>query len=364
MEAERDTDTQPLAIKPAKPAAPEEAAAPKERGVAHGRRPSWQITRHQRSFVLATGITALAIFLSCMLGIRPIANSVGLDQPSRPNAGVDQQDLRTLIDHVCNLPANAPDTPCAVGVRAALFQAFNVSQSEIDQQVQRGNTPFAALHIYTLNCAAWEKTMARAVAALGNLVHKQTITPAQSDEVIAWLQDRQDSACAFVSKSGTFVPTPTPAPLPPGSNQSCPPVAGHENADVEARLLNVVNQARASAGVAALSVDTRIHREALVHSEDMTCYGMSHFVPPGTTPESRMAAAGVQFTWAGENIGWSGQGSDWDKVMWLFNSMMAEKPPNDGHRQNILSPHFTRTGIGIYVENASGRLWLTEDFAG
>lgn len=50
--------------------------------------------------------------------------------------------------------------------------------------------------------------------------------------------------------------------------------------------------------------------------------------------------------------------------MWLFNSMMAEQPPNDGHRQNILSPHFDRTGIGIYVENASGRLWLTEDFAG
>jgi uncharacterized protein YkwD len=132
----------------------------------------------------------------------------------------------------------------------------------------------------------------------------------------------------------------------------------------EAQLLTVVNQARASNGVAPLSIDPLIHGEALVHSMDMTCYGMSHFVPPGTTPATRMAAAGVSFTWHGENIGWSGVGSSWQKVMWLFNVMMAETPPNDGHRQNILSPHFTRTGIGLYVENASGKLWETEDFAG
>jgi uncharacterized protein YkwD len=328
-------------------------------------RQSWQATRHRRSFVMATGFTVLAVFLSCILGARPVANSVGLDQPSyQPTAGVDQQALRALIGHVCNLSLSAPDTPCSAGVRAALFRAFNVSQNDIERQVQQGNTPFAALHIYSLNCPAWEQAMARAVASLGKLVQKQTITLAQSDEVIAWLQDRQDSACAFVASSGVFAPTPTPAPLPPGSSHSCPPVAGHENADVEARLLDSVNQARANAGVAALSIDPRIHSEALVHSEDMTCYGMSHFVPPGTTPESRMAAAGVKFTWGGENIGWSGMGSDWQKVMWLFNMMMAETPPNDGHRKNILNPHFTRTGIGIYVENASARLWLTEDFAG
>lgn len=161
-----------------------------------------------------------------------------------------------------------------------------------------------------------------------------------------------------------LAPTPTPSPTTLGSSRSCPPVAGDEDSDVEARLLIAVNQARASAGVAPLALDPRIHGEALQHSLDMTCYGFGHYVPPGTTPASRMAAAGVTFTWHGENIGMAGVGTDWQKVMWLFNSMMAEKPPNDGHRQNILSPNFTRTGIGIYVENVSGRLWLTEDFAG
>jgi len=338
---------------------------PKAQSMLQSLKTSWHITRHRRSFVLATGLTLLAVTLSCGLGARPIANSVGLDQPSyQPGTGTDQQTIRALIDHICNLPPDAPDTSCTSGIRAAIFYAFSVSQSDIDQQVQHGNPPFAALHIYALNCAAWQDIMTRAVASLGGLVQKRAITAAQSDEVVAWLQDRQDGACAFVSSAGDVPLAPTPSPLPPGSSHSCPPVPGHEDTDVEARLLDVVNQARASAGVAALSIDPLIHGEALVHSAAMTCYGMSHFVPPGTTPASRMAAAGVKFTWQGENIGWSGIGSDWQKVMWLFNSMMAEKPPNDGHRKNILNTHFSRTGIGIYVENASGRLWLTEDFAG
>lgn len=189
--------------------------------------------------------------------------------------------------------------------------------------------------------------------SLGIRSLSSSISPAQ-------LSYHSHAGAAFL----TPTPSPTLTPMPSGSSRACPPVAGHEDSDVEARLLDTVNQARASAGAAALTLDPRIHGEALIHSEDMTCYGMSHFVPPGTTPGSRMAAVGVAFTWHGENIGWSGVGSDWQKVMWLFNSMMAEQPPNDPHRQNILSPHFTHTGIGIYVENASGRLWLTEDFAG
>ncbi len=338
---------------------------PKAHTLMHRLQQSWRATYKRRSFVWATSITALLIVISCCLGARSIANSVGLDQPSnQPRAGNDQQALRLLIDHVCNTHNGLPNTPCVTGVRAALFHAFSVSQAEIDQQVHQGQTPFAAIHIFALDCSDWQQAMARLVASLGDLVQHKSISSAQSDEIVAWFQDRADSACAFVSSAGNSWLTPTPAPLPHGSSGSCPPVPGYEDATDEAGLLGVVNQARANAGVAPLSNETRIHSEALVHSEDMTCYGMSHFVPPGTTPATRMAAAGVQFTWHGENIGWSGAGTNWQKVMWLFNGMMAEQPPNDGHRQNILSPHFNRTGIGLYVENASGRLWLTEDFAG
>jgi uncharacterized protein YkwD len=177
-------------------------------------------------------------------------------------------------------------------------------------------------------------------------------------------QSRAGAAILTPTPSATTAPKPTATPSGSSSSGACPPVAGREDTATEAWLLNAVNQARASAGVAALTIDPLIHNEALLHSGAMTCYGMSHFVPPGTTPETRMRAVGVTFTWGGENIGWAGRGTFLDKIMWLFNTMMAEVPTNDGHRKNILSPHFTRTGIGIYVENVSGRLWLTEDFAG
>jgi uncharacterized protein YkwD len=242
--------------KPTQPLAPGAVPTPETRPASRAFLRPWQVTRRRRSLTLATGLAIIALVLSCILGARPIANSIGLDTSSA-------------------LP-NADD---------------------------------------------------------------------------------------LVTGAGSISLTPTQAPLPPGST-SCPPVAGHEVPDLEAQLLDLVNQARADAGLSAYTIDSRIHGEALVHSEDMTCYGMSHYVPPGTTPETRMKAAGVALTFHGENIGWSGRGTDEDKMMWLFNGMMAEVPPNDGHRKNFLSPHFTITGIGIYVENASGRLWLTEDFAG
>jgi uncharacterized protein YkwD len=47
----------------------------------------------------------------------------------------------------------------------------------------------------------------------------------------------------------------------------------------------------------------------------------------------------------------------------LEASMLGETPPNDGHRQNILSSTFTMVGVDVYLDQTHGRLWLTEDFA-
>jgi hypothetical protein len=44
-------------------------------------------------------------------------------------------------------------------------------------------------------------------------------------------------------------------------------------------------------------------------------------------------------------------------------SMLGEQPPNDGHRQNILSSQANSIGIDVVLDRAHGRLWLTEDFA-
>ena len=43
--------------------------------------------------------------------------------------------------------------------------------------------------------------------------------------------------------------------------------------------------------------------------------------------------------------------------------MLAEQPPEDSRRQNLLSASLTAVGIDVLLDPAHGRLWITEDFA-
>jgi uncharacterized protein YkwD len=46
----------------------------------------------------------------------------------------------------------------------------------------------------------------------------------------------------------------------------------------------------------------------------------------------------------------------------LTHDMLAEKPPDDGHRLNILSSAFHHIGIAVYRSSA-GTVWMTQDFS-
>jgi uncharacterized protein YkwD len=45
----------------------------------------------------------------------------------------------------------------------------------------------------------------------------------------------------------------------------------------------------------------------------------------------------------------------------LDQSMFDEQPPDDGHRQNLLSSSFTHIGIDV-IRDSKGKVWLTQDF--
>ena len=45
----------------------------------------------------------------------------------------------------------------------------------------------------------------------------------------------------------------------------------------------------------------------------------------------------------------------------LTDSMLAERPPNDGHRKNLLNTGFKRIGLSI-VRDSKGVTWMTQDF--
>lgn len=158
---------------------------------------------------------------------------------------------------------------------------------------------------------------------------------------------------------GAVTPTPT---KPPGKPTPPPPPLTTDEQQIAKDVFQAINYARAAAGVPALKWSTLLVNGAHQHNLKMSAANtMSHQLPGEPSIGTRITNDGVQWTWCGENIGWTSRTNS-DGALWLHNSMMAEQPPDDGHRKNILSTHYTMVGIDIYIDS-NHKLWLTEDFA-
>ncbi len=170
---------------------------------------------------------------------------------------------------------------------------------------------------------------------------------------------RPPSASASHATSRPAASGPASAtPSSPASQQGTP--AG--------RVLALINQARASAGLPPLTVTAGLDASASAHNLRMAdgC-GLTHVCPGEPAIGARETAAGVNWTAAGENIGEGGPMPDTTAAMaqmavTLTQDMLNEQPPDDGHRLNILSSTFTHIGIAVYRDSA-GTVWMTQDFS-
>ena len=149
-----------------------------------------------------------------------------------------------------------------------------------------------------------------------------------------------------------------------------PPASNPASSESEAvsQVLALINQARAQAGLPAYSLLTGLDNSASAHNARMAegC-GLSHQCPGEPPLGTRETDAGVVWTAAGENIGEGGPvaGSPSaiaQMAVTLTQDMLNEKPPDDGHRLNILSSTFTHIGIAVTIDN-SGTVWMTQDFS-
>jgi uncharacterized protein YkwD len=172
-----------------------------------------------------------------------------------------------------------------------------------------------------------------------------------------------------VPPATSAAPTPAaPASSTPAAGQ---PPAGQSPAGQSAaaqQVLALINQARAQAGLPAYTISSGLDTSAARHTSVMAggC-GLSHQCPGEPDLGARESAAGVHWTAAGENIGEGGPVADTSAAIarmavGLTQSMLAEKPPDDGHRLNILSSAFTHGGISVY-RDSSGTVWMTQDFS-
>ena len=162
---------------------------------------------------------------------------------------------------------------------------------------------------------------------------------------------------------GTMPASPAPAHTGPAST---PPAPGLPAAAQQ--VLALINQARSQAGLAAYTVSPGLDTSAARHTTVMAdgC-GLSHQCPGEPDLGARETAAGVTWTAAGENIGEGGPVADTtaaiaQMAVGLTQSMLDEKPPDDGHRLNILSSAFTHAGISVF-RDSSGTVWMTQDFS-
>src|ERR1700689_898023 len=162
-------------------------------------------------------------------------------------------------------------------------------------------------------------------------------------------------------------PRRTQAPAPPTPSPAAPTAPPSQQTAAD-QVLALINQARAQAGLPAYSFLAGLNSSAAAHNARMAdgC-GLSDQCPGEPALGTRETDAGVNWTAAGENIGEGGPVSDTSAAIaqmavGLTQDMLNEKPPDDGHRLNILSSTFTSIGIAVSIDS-SGTVWMTQDFA-
>jgi uncharacterized protein YkwD len=120
-------------------------------------------------------------------------------------------------------------------------------------------------------------------------------------------------------------------------------------------LANLINNARAEAGLPALNINAQLMTAAQGHSADMACHGLlSHTGSDSSSVQERVAAAGYAASRSSEIIYGSGYPQtafDW----WMSDAT---------HRNEILNPNVTDMGIGYaYKADTAYGGYYVIDFA-
>jgi uncharacterized protein YkwD len=136
-----------------------------------------------------------------------------------------------------------------------------------------------------------------------------------------------------------------------------------EEGQIAHAVFQAINQSRARSGLPPLTWSTALANSAGQHNLTMQAANtLSHQLLGEAALGDRERQQGVNWTWAAENIGETSDQTV-NGALGLHRAMMSEQPPDDGHRQNILTTSGTIAGVAILIDQQHGVLWLTEDFA-
>lgn len=118
-----------------------------------------------------------------------------------------------------------------------------------------------------------------------------------------------------------------------------------------ARIVELVNEQRAKAGLRAVTLDNTLKNAAMTRAKE-TVTSFSHTRPNGTSFSTVLSEYNISYRGCGENIAW-GQNTPEEVMNGWMNSA--------GHRANILNANFTKIGVGYY-KAANGRKYWSQLF--
>ena len=137
--------------------------------------------------------------------------------------------------------------------------------------------------------------------------------------------------------------------------------AGGVNGNIEVRsqfapeIFQQINSDRAAQGLQPYVWNSTLARGANQHNVTMilTGCGLAHQCPNEPAPCDRVLNEGITWQTCGENIGSTSTGSNilTAIIQNIEGNMLAEVPPNDGHRKNLLSTSFHQIGVGVLIDN-------------
>jgi len=143
---------------------------------------------------------------------------------------------------------------------------------------------------------------------------------------------------------------------------------------LELRIHELVNELRNKSGLKHLQFDRRLQQIARYHSRDMATNNYyDHTSPRGETLLDRYKLFNYDCKSGGENIVLvyiydSADYVDYKVVSYKFKTLeeIAKSVVNawyksEGHRKNMLFPHWQREGIGVYI-TSDGKVYVTQNF--
>jgi uncharacterized protein YkwD len=139
----------------------------------------------------------------------------------------------------------------------------------------------------------------------------------------------------------------------PGTGETIPISVGEIKLSVdeesESRMLDLVNEERRSLSIGELSLRNDVVPVSRAHARDMwTRKYFGHVSPDGDDVGDRLQSAGIQFTFAGENLALA------PTLATAHTGLMN----SEGHRANILEPKFKRVGIGVIDNGVYGKMFV------